>query len=127
MYFKCPTEQVDNVTVIAPTSAPYQKFDLGQASTLLNGDLPSGMDVVRSILTVTSFTADGKLFQQQVEIDHPHQRIHHQGIIVEGAVGMISIMYDQLLHIQCTEYSALGADAVAIFSMGTQLILKDNS
>lgn len=124
---KIPTEQIDDITVLEHTSLPYQEFDLDQVSVLLNGDLPSGLNVVRSILTVTAFTDDGKLYQQQVEIDHAHKRMNHRGIILEGEVKKIEGVFDHLRHNQVTEYNILGVDAVAIVSSGTELLLSDKT
>ena len=124
---KQPIEQIDDIKVLEHTSLPYQEFDLDQVSVLLNGDLPSGLNVVRSILTVTSFTDDGKLYQQQIEIDHAHKRMNHQGIILEGEVKKIEGVFDQLRHSQVTEYNVLGIDAVAIVSSGTELLLSDKT
>ena len=119
-------EQIGNITVFDRTSLAYQEFELEGVSSLLNGDLPSGLNVVRSILTVTAFTDDGKLYQQQVEVDHAHKRMDYQGMILEGEVKKIEGVFDQLRHSQVTEYNILGIDAVAIVSTGTELILKDN-
>ena len=124
---KQPIEQIDDIKVLEHTSLPYQEFDLDQVSVLLNGDLPSGLNVVRSILTVTSFTDDGKLYQQQVEVDHANKRMDYRGIILEGEVKKIESVFDHLRHNQVTEYNIFGGDTVAITSTGTELLLTDKT
>ena len=124
---KIPTEQIDDIKVIDRTALAYQEFKLEGVSSLLNGDLPSGLKVVRSILTVTAFTDDGKLYQQQIEVDHAHKRMDYQGIVLEGEVKKIEGVFDHLRHNQVTEYCIHGVNAVAIVSGGNELLLTDKT
>lgn len=124
---KQPIEQIGNITVFDRTSLAYQEFELDGVSSLLNGDSPSGLNVVRSILTVTAFTDDGKLYQQQIEVDHAHKRMNYQSMILEGEVKQIESVFDHLRHNQVTEYNVLDKDTVAIVSADTELLLKEKS
>lgn len=124
---KQPIEQIGNITVFDRTSLAYQEFEVDGVSSLLNGDSPSGLNVVRSILTVTAFTDDGKLYQQQIEVDHAHKRMNYQSMILEGEVKQIESVFDHLRHNQVTEYNVLDKDTVAIVSADTELLLKEKS
>lgn len=124
---KQPIEQIENITVFDRTALAYQEFKLDGVSSLLNGNLPSGLNVVRSILTITAFTDDGKLYQQQVEVDHANKRMDYQGITLEGEVKKIESVFDHLRHNQVTEYNIFGGDTVAITSTGTELLLTDKT